>query len=219
MKDLKYNKEGLKRILKETRDSLEIELKTESYKNSLKNKSTMDLEEWHKKWLSNLSPFSHLFFYPTNIGELMEKISVNIFDIFEEKKEKTTEYDILESNTANNKVEVKIIRATKANEKDNYLSLFERRLSIKNKNRLSNQSFQQVKPDKFHSLLGLVIFEDRIDIYFFKNTDFTFEKSSNLISLIGQHAGNKKEGQTGSLKKIEAYKIGYIDSLLDYYKI
>jgi hypothetical protein len=164
-------------------------------------------------------PFKDLFFYSTEVGEKMEDIFLSCFTNFSKKPKGETKYDLLDGT---NKIEVKTIRAYSKVGKEDASSIYERSLPYIESKKISNSSFQQVKPSFYDGLLCNVVYQDRIDIYFLNKEDLnklTFSKTegdeNEMIYLSKQHAKSVDEGHL-SWKKIIKYRIGFIKDNLDF---
>ena len=165
------------------------------------------------------NPFKDLFFYSTEVGEKMENIFLSCFTNFSKKPKGETKYDLLDEG---NKIEVKTIRAYSKVGEDDASSIYERSLPYTESKKISNSSFQQVKPSFYDGLLCNVVYQDRIDLYFLNKEDLkklTFSKTegenNELIYLSPQHAKSEGEGHL-SWKKIIKFRIGFIKENLDF---
>lgn len=191
------------------------------------------------------NPFYKLFLYGTNIGEVGEEVLyLNIPNIVNKyvpkgekfipnceysefnknKKYKPTSYDLL---CNNHRLEIKVIRAIEKSNNNRgdllnsiLLSQLDRALSYKDNDKISNQTFQQTKPDNFDYLVGLLIYLDQIDMYVIPATDF----KNGTLKIGNQHAeAIKEDGTTDGghafLKDLSSYKVKSFNSFEDIQSI
>lgn len=175
-----------------------------------------DLILFNTFWQNEIKKFPFIkMFLPTigtNIGEFMEEKLVEPF--FEDFIRVTGEnFDGWVTNGAEKlKIEVKTIRVLENDKTKDYIN---RAKEEKDKlTKISNTTFQQVKPGEFDYMLGLLVFKDKIEVFVVQNTEInhtTQNIDKNLIKLSGQHKGNIQEGQiTISNLKKKKKNIGFI---------
>ena len=127
---------------------------------------------------------------------------------------KSTDYDLLsEIDGTLNSWEIKVIRSARKNVNGDKVyripsSLEERALTFADGKYSGNGTFQQTKADMFDYLLGVVIYNDRVDYYIVPSDKI---KNGDL-RIINQHAGAIKEDGTTSeghlcLRDLEEYKV------------
>lgn len=159
----------------------------------------------------NNKPFIKLFTSKmgTNIGEEMELFIERFFSDFIRVKGENFDGYIKDHN--NIKFEIKSIRALNNKKEEDYINRSVESFDYKNNiQKITNQTFQQIKPSEFNYLIGLVVFSDIIEIYLIKNTeinDTTKNNDENKIILSPQHKGNLLEGSI-NINKLSKKNIG-----------
>jgi hypothetical protein len=64
---------------------------------------------------------------------------------------------------------------------------------------LSTTTFQQIKPNKFDWMIGIILYNDGFDLFVISKDKFTKEvmvREKHKCYMSGQHEGNHNEGQT-----------------------
>ncbi len=162
-------------------------------------------------------PLHEFYLKNTQAGEAIEIFIDNkIFNDLTRVTGKSYDMAIVdELDNLTERVEVKSIRVMSNEDKSEKYPV-QRAVSIfDGLNNISNTSFQQVKPDEFEYMIGILMFKDGVRIYKVPSDRFHptvvhdkiergMLREQNIITLSGQHKNNLTEGQV-SFKSLDEF--------------
>ena len=154
-------------------------------------------------------PYSYIYQMSTDAGEEAE-IFVEEFIFSDVKRIKGEGYDLkFKLNNEEKLGETKLIRLmTKGDGSylDRSISILNKKVGYKKWGRkmgyygkLSTTTFQQIKPNKFDWMIGIILYNDGFDLFVISKDKFTKEvmsREDGKCYMSGQHEGNYNEGQT-----------------------
>lgn len=158
---------------------------------------------------SKAGPYAYIYQMSTDAGEEAEIFAEN-FIFSDVKRIKGEGYDLTFGLNGEHKMgESKLIRLmTKGDGSylDRSVSILNKKVGYKERGKkigyyggLSTTTFQQIKPNKFDWMIGIILYNDGFDLFVISKDKFTKEvmsREDGKCYMSGQHEGNHNEGQT-----------------------